>query len=58
SFFGLPDDDSLGLRPGDAVMVWSVLNDQGFDFASAGQNRRMPEDFDGLKLIEFFSQNR
>lgn len=47
-----------GLDEGDAVMVWRAANDQGFDFATAGQNRRMPEDFDGLKLVKFFPQNR
>lgn len=41
------------LEDGDAVMVWRTPNDQGFDFATAGRNRRMPEDFDGLKLIKF-----
>lgn len=46
-----------GLEEGDAVMVWRAPNDQGFDFATAGQNRRMPEDFDGLKLVKFLPQN-
>ena len=38
---------------GDAVMVWTAPTDQGFDFATAGRNRRMPVDFDGLKLVSF-----
>ncbi|MFG1223765.1 type I-E CRISPR-associated endoribonuclease Cas2e [Xanthobacter wiegelii] len=38
---------------GDAVMVWRAPTDQGFDFATAGTNRRMPVDFDGLKLVSF-----
>ncbi|WP_071676027.1 type I-E CRISPR-associated endoribonuclease Cas2e [Nioella nitratireducens] len=42
-----------GIEQGDAVIVWHSPTDQGFDFATAGQNRRMPEDFDGLKLIRF-----
>lgn len=42
-----------GVEEGDAVMVWRAPNDQGFDFATAGRNRRMPEDFDGLKLVKF-----
>uniref|UniRef100_UPI0035B35B14 type I-E CRISPR-associated endoribonuclease Cas2 n=1 Tax=Paenirhodobacter enshiensis TaxID=1105367 RepID=UPI0035B35B14 len=58
SFFRLRHEGGPGLRPGDAVMVRSAPNDQCIDFATAGQNRRMPEDFDGLKLIKFFSQNR
>lgn len=47
-----------GLEDGDAVMVWRAPNDQGFDFSTAGQNRRMPEDFDGLKLVTFLPQAR
>ncbi|WP_039949062.1 type I-E CRISPR-associated endoribonuclease Cas2e [Leisingera caerulea] len=46
-----------GLDQGDAVMVWRTPSDQGFDFLTAGQNRRMPEDFDGLKLIRFLPRN-
>ena len=38
---------------GDAVMVWKAPTDQGFDFATVGRNRRMPVDFDGLKLVSF-----
>jgi CRISPR-associated protein Cas2 len=39
---------------GDAVMIWKAPTDQGFDFATVGTNRRMPVDFDGLKLVSFF----
>ncbi|WP_254915599.1 type I-E CRISPR-associated endoribonuclease Cas2e [Haematobacter massiliensis] len=38
---------------GDAVMVWRAQTDQGFDFLTTGRNRRMPVDFDGLKLVSF-----
>lgn len=38
---------------GDAVMVWKAPTDQGFDFLTTGKNRRMPVDFDGLKLVSF-----
>jgi len=38
---------------GDAVMVWKAPTDQGFDFLTVGRNRRMPVDFDGLKLVSF-----
>ncbi len=43
-----------GIEEGDAVMIWRASTDQGFDFATAGRNRRMPVDFDGLKLVSFF----
>ena len=42
------------IEGGDAVMIWKAPTDQGFDFATCGQNRRMPVDFDGLKLVSFF----
>ena len=38
---------------GDAVMAWTVPNDQGYDFLTVGRNRRMPVEFDGLKLVAF-----
>lgn len=41
---------------GDAVMVWRSPTDQGFDFLTIGKNRRMPADFDGLKLVQFLPQ--
>ncbi|PIV75008.1 MAG: type I-E CRISPR-associated endoribonuclease Cas2 [Rhodobacteraceae bacterium CG17_big_fil_post_rev_8_21_14_2_50_65_11] len=43
---------------GDAVMIWKASTDQGFDFLTTGKNRRVPVDFDGLKLVSFFSQKR
>ena len=41
------------IEEGDAVMVWTAPTDQGFDFRTVGNNRRMPVDFDGLKLVSF-----
>lgn len=41
------------LGEGSAAMAWSSRNDSGFDFATAGLNRREPVDFDGLTLVEF-----
>ena len=35
----------------DAVMVRKAPTDQGYDFFAIGRNRRMPVDFDGLKLV-------
>ena len=42
---------------GDAVIAWAAPTDQGYDFATVGTNRRMPVDFDGLKLVVFAPQN-
>ena len=47
-----------GLDQGDAVMVWKVPTDQGYDFLTVGKNRRVPIDFDGLKLVSFFADKR
>ncbi len=41
------------IEQGDAVMVWKAPTEQGFDFATVGRNRRIPVDFDGLKLVSF-----
>ena len=41
------------IEDGDAVMAWSAPTDQGYDFATIGRNRRMPVDFDGLRLVVF-----
>jgi CRISPR-associated protein Cas2 len=38
---------------GNAVMVWSTSTESGYDFLTAGTNRREPVDFDGLKLVQF-----
>lgn len=34
-----------GLEQGDAIMVWKAPTDQGYDFRTAGRNRRMPGRF-------------
>ena len=47
------DQVTAYIETGDAVMVWRAPTDQGFDFATVGQNRRTPVDFDGLKLVRF-----
>jgi len=44
------------IEQGDAVMVWRAPTDQGFDFATVGSNRRVPVDFDGLKLVSFLTR--
>lgn len=42
------------IESGDAVMCWSTATEQGFDFATVGKSRRVPEVVDGLKLVSFF----
>ncbi len=43
--------DDLG--KGNAIMVWNTNTESGFDFVTAGANRREPIDLDGLKLVSF-----
>lgn len=47
-----------GIEDGDGVIIWKASTDQGYDFATIGRNRRMPVDFDGLKLVSFFPKDR
>jgi CRISPR-associated protein Cas2 len=44
---------SEGVEQGNAVMVWSTSTENGFDFITLGQNRRIPVEFDGIKLVSF-----
>jgi CRISPR-associated protein Cas2 len=42
---------------GDAVVAWDAATDAGFKFETFGKNRRIPVDFDGLRLISFRPQD-
>ncbi|MBE0524939.1 MAG: type I-E CRISPR-associated endoribonuclease Cas2 [Methanosarcinales archaeon] len=42
-----------GLGEGNAVMVWRAQNEAGYDFVTLGDNRRVPVDMDGIKLVSF-----
>ncbi|MGD9582797.1 MAG: type I-E CRISPR-associated endoribonuclease Cas2e [Lysobacterales bacterium] len=42
-----------GLEEGNAVMAWRTNNEAGFDFLTLGQNRRIPVEIDGAKLVSF-----
>lgn len=41
------------LEGGNAVMAWRASSEAGFDFATLGQNRRVPIELDGAKLVSF-----
>jgi len=45
-----------GVDRGNAVMVWSVPNECGYDVLTLGENRRIPVDFDGVKLVSFLPE--
>lgn len=38
---------------GNVVMAWSTNTESGFDFITYGENRRMPVDLDGFRLVKF-----
>ena len=38
---------------GNVVMAWATNTESGFDFVTYGENRRMPIDLDGLRLVKF-----
>ncbi|MDE0458247.1 MAG: type I-E CRISPR-associated endoribonuclease Cas2e [Chromatiales bacterium] len=41
------------IADGDAIIAWATPNDAGFDFDTCGDSRRIPVDFDGVKLVQF-----
>jgi len=45
-----------GIEEGNAVMAWTSNNESGFDFLTLGQNRRIPVEMDGIKLVSFLPQ--
>lgn len=42
---------------GNVVMAWATNTESGFDFITYGENRRMPVEFDGLRLVKFFPES-
>jgi len=44
----------VGIEEGNAIMAWSTNTEAGFDFLTLGENRRLPIELDGLKLVSFF----
>ena len=46
-----------GIEDGNAVIAWrDPGNEAGFEFDTVGRNRRVPVDFDGVKLVEFLPE--
>lgn len=38
---------------GNVAMAWATNTESGFDFQTFGENRRLPIDYDGLRLVSF-----
>jgi CRISPR-associated protein Cas2 len=44
---------SEGHEDGNVVMAWASTNESGYEFQTLGENRRLPVEFDGLRLVAF-----
>lgn len=42
-----------GHEAGNVVMAWASSNESGYEFQTLGDNRRLPVEFDGLRLVAF-----
>ena len=38
---------------GSVALAWATNTESGFDFQTIGENRRVPIDYDGLRLVSF-----
>ena len=43
----------VDIEDGNVVMAWSTNTESGFDFQTVGENRRIPVEYDGLRLVAF-----
>ena len=43
---------------GNIVMGWATNTESGFDFQTLGQNRRIPVEMDGLRLVSFLPKEK
>ena len=41
---------------GNIVMAWQTNTESGFDFQTLGENRRIPIEMDGVRLVSFLPQ--
>lgn len=42
-----------GYEEGNVVMAWASNHESGYEFQTLGANRRLPVEFDGLRLVAF-----
>jgi CRISPR-associated protein Cas2 len=42
-----------GCEDGNVVMAWASSHESGYEFQTLGENRRIPVEFDGLRLVAF-----
>jgi len=41
------------IEQGNVVIAWSTNTESGFEFQTLGANRRVPADWDGIRLVAF-----
>ena len=41
---------------GSVVIAWATNTESGFEFQTLGENRRVPVDWDGLRLVSFLPE--
>ena len=51
------DNLEKGIDEGNVVMAWTSNNESGFDFLTLGENRRIPVEMDGIKLVSFLPES-
>jgi CRISPR-associated protein Cas2 len=42
-----------GFEDGNVLLAWASSHESGYEFQTLGLSRRIPVDFDGLKLVSF-----
>lgn len=45
------------VEQGNVVMAWATNTESGFEFQTYGENRRIPVDLDGLRLVSFLPKD-
>jgi len=49
---------TAGHEGGNVVIAWSSNSESGYEFQTLGPNRRLPVDYDGLRLVAFQSHEK
>jgi CRISPR-associated protein Cas2 len=42
-----------GCEDGNVVLAWASSHESGYEFQTLGPNRRLPVEYDGLRLVAF-----
>lgn len=45
-----------GYEDGNVVMAWDTNTESGYDIKTLGENRRIPVEFDGIRLVSFLPE--